>query len=116
MAVSGGSAQPRPERLNSAGVPKLEPTGGLHGRLWQERPNSAGAPKLGGSTQTRWWERPNSAVSGGSPGAPKLFISDDLSMRDPHCEVMLSGRTSHARVEIISFFVLDWICQVGMVI
>ena len=40
-------------------------------------------------------KRPNSA------GAPKLCNS--ASMRDPHCEVMLSGRTSHTRVESIVF-------------
>ena len=45
--------------------------------FWLERPNSAGEPKLGGSAQTH---------------------------RYPHCEVMLSGRTSHSRVESISFF------------
>jgi len=61
----------------------------------------AGAPKLGGHG---WRER------------PKLCDSDDVSMRDPHCEVRLSGRTSHTRVESISFFVPDWICRVGMVI
>jgi len=37
-------------------------------------------------------------------GAPTLCSSDDVSMRDPHCKVMLSGRTSHTRVESISFF------------
>jgi len=40
-------------------------------------------------------------------GAPKLCNSDDVSMRDPHCEVMLSGRTSHTRVESNSFFLPD---------
>ena len=49
-------------------------------------------------------------------GLPVLCSSDDVSMRDPHCEVILSGRTSHTRVESISFFVPDWICRVGMVI
>ena len=49
-------------------------------------------------------------------GALNLCSSDDVSMRDPHCEVMLSGRTSHTRVESISFLVPDWICRVGMVI
>jgi len=39
--------------------------------------------------------------------------SDDASMRDPHCEVMLSGRTSHTRVESISF--LSRIGSVGWV-
>jgi len=61
----------------------------------------------GGSAQTR-----RSRLA----GAPKLCDSDDVSMRDPHCEVRLSGRTSHTRVESISFFVPDWICRVGMVI
>jgi len=42
----------------------------------------------GGSAQTRQ-ERPNSA------GAPKLHNSDDVSMREPHCKVMLSGVTRH---------------------
>ena len=88
------------------------------------------APKLGGSAQTLVWERPNSdklrlqpkVLHGGSAqtqsmvGAPKLYISDDVSMTDPHFKVILSGRTIHTRVEIISFFVLNWICQVGMVI
>ena len=32
-------------------------------------------------------------------GAPTLCSSDDVSMRDPHRKVMLSGRTSHTRVE-----------------
>jgi len=34
-------------------------------------------------------------------GAPRLCNSDDASIRDPHCEVMLSRsrRTSHTRVE-----------------
>jgi len=50
----------------------------------------------GGNTQTRR-ESPNSA------GAPKLCNSDNVSMRDPHSEVMLSGRTSHTRVESMSF-------------
>jgi len=95
MAVSGGSAQTRRERLNSA-------YSGFHGRLWRERPNSAGVPKrYGGSAQTQR-----------SAGAPKLCNSDDVS----HCEVMLSRRTSHTRVESISFFVPDWICRVDMVI
>jgi len=49
-------------------------------------------------------------------GAPTLCSGDDVSTRDPHCKVMLSGRTSHTRVEFISFFVLKWICRVGMVI
>jgi hypothetical protein len=59
--------------------------------------------------QTRW-ERPNMMrarliyvaqtrkalqfISSPSlAGAPKLWSSDHASMRDPHCEVMLSGRT-----------------------
>ena len=80
----------------------------------RERPNLAGAPKLepklesilyGGSAQTRR-----------SAGALKLCNSDDVSMRDLHCEVMLSERTRHTRVESIGFFVLDWIFLVGMVI
>ena len=66
-----------------------------------------GAPKLGKSE----WISSQSVA-----GAPKLCNSDDVSMRDPYCEVMLSGRTSHTRVESISFFVPDWICRVGMVI
>ena len=37
-------------------------------------------------------------------------------MRDPHCDVMLAGRNSHTRVESIGFFVLDWICRMGIVI
>jgi len=88
------------------------------------------APKLGGSAHTLLRERPNSdklrlqprVLHGGSAqirsmaGAPTLCSSDDVSMRDPHCKVMLSGRTSHTRVESISFFVPNWICQVGMVI
>jgi len=49
-------------------------------------------------------------------GAPELCKSDNASMRDTHCEVMLSERISHTRVESISFFVPDWICRVGMVI
>ena len=49
-------------------------------------------------------------------GAPTLCSSDDVYMRDPHRKVMLSGRTSHIRVESISFFGPDWICRVGMVI
>jgi len=61
---------------------------------------------------TLWRERPNSAVG----GRPKLCNSDDVSVRDPHCKVMLSGRTSHTCVESISFFVPDWICRVDMVI
>ena len=44
---------------------------------------------------------------------PKFCNSDDVSMRDPHYEVMLSGRTSHTRVESISYFVPKWICRVG---
>jgi len=58
MAVSGGSAKTRLQRLNSEGASKLEPIymiyieSGFHGRLWWERQNSAGAPKLGGSAQT----------------------------------------------------------------
>jgi len=74
----------------------------------RERPNS-----YGGSAQTRkteWISSPPLV------GAPTLCNSDDVSMRDPHCEVMLFGRTSHTRVESISFFVPDWICLVGMVI
>ena len=65
----------------------------------------------GGSAQTRR-ERLNSA------GALKLCTSGDTSMTDsdPHWKVVKSGRTSHTRVESISFFVLDWICRVGMVI
>ena len=59
----------------------------------------------GGSAQTR-------SVA----GAPTLCSGDDVSTRDPHCKVMLSGRTSHTRVESISFFVPNWICRVGMVI
>jgi len=46
-------------------------------------------------------------------GAPTLCSSDEVFMRDPHSEVMLSGRTSHTRVESLSFFVSDWICLVG---
>jgi len=38
-------------------------------------------------------------------GVPKLCNSDDASMRDPHCGIMLSGRTSYNCVESISFFV-----------
>jgi len=49
-------------------------------------------------------------------GASRLCSSDDASMRDPHCKVMLSERTSHTRVESISIFVPNWICRVGMVI
>jgi len=80
----------------------------------KERPNSVGAPKLyEGSAQTRKTELISSLSLA---GAPELYNSDNVSMRDPHCEVMLSGRTSHTRVESISFFVLDWICWVGMVI
>jgi len=85
----------------------------------RERPNS-NTLRLkfrvvdGGGAQTResleWISSPSLA------GAPKLCNSDNTSMRDPHCEVMLSGKTSHTRVESISFFVLDWICRVGMVI
>jgi len=90
-AASGGSAQTQRERRNSAGAPTLEPK--LESILY------------GGSVQTRR-----------SAGAPKLCNSADVSMRDPHCEVMLSGRTSHTRVESISFFVPDCICRVGMVI
>ena len=60
MTVSGGSAQTRWERLNSAGAPKLEP---IEWILW---PSLAGAPRLGGSAQTRW-KRPNTMA-----GAPKL--------------------------------------------
>jgi len=64
-------------------------------------------PKVlhGGSAQTR-----------SMAGAPTLCSGDDASMRDPHCKVMLSGRTSHTRVENISFFVPNWICLLGMVI
>jgi len=59
------------------------------------------APKLGGSAQTLCWDRPNSETQVYSTvGAPKLGL----------------GRTSHTRVESISFFVLNWICQAGMVI
>jgi len=47
----------------------------------------------GGSAQTR-----------SMAGAPTLCSNDDVSMRDPHCEVVLSGRTSHTRVENISCF------------
>ena len=71
-----------------------------------------GAPKLGNP----------SVLNGGSAqtqpmaGPPTLCSSDGVSMRDPHCEVMLSGRTNHTRVESIIFFVLNWICRVGMVI
>ena len=85
------------------GAPKLEPI------EWISCPSLVGAPKLGGIAQTLR-ERPNSAV------APKLCNSDDVSMRDPHCKVMLSGRTSHTRVESIRFLVPDWIFWVGMVI
>jgi len=49
-------------------------------------------------------------------GAPKLCNSDDASIWDPHCEVMLSGRTSHTRVESFGFFVPYWICRVDMAI
>jgi len=45
-----------------------------------------------------------------------LCSGDDVSMRDHHCKVRLSGRTSHTRVESICFFVPNWICRVGMVI
>ena len=72
------------------------------------------APKLGGSAQTLLRERPNSdklkllhegsAQTRSMVGAPTLCSSDDVSMRNPHCEVMLSGRTSHTRVESIHFF------------
>jgi len=62
----------------------------------------AGAHKLGGSAQIRRERQ----ISVGA----KLRNSDDAFMRDPHCEVMLSGRTSHTRVESISFSVPDWIC------
>ena len=48
--------------------------------------------------------------------APTLCSSDDISMRGPHCEVMLSGRTNHTRVKNIRFFVPNWICLVGVVI
>jgi hypothetical protein len=109
----GGSAKLEPivgiSWLSLAGAPKLSGSAqtrrelnsnlwsGFYGRLWREHPNSAGAPKLyGGSAQT--WR---------SAGAPKLCNSADVSMRDPHCKVMLSGRTSHTRVEAISFFVPD---------
>jgi len=100
MTVSGGSAQTRWERLNSAGAPKLEPT------EWISWLSLVGAPKLGGSAQTR--REPDSMA-----GAPKLSglrerpnsaTVDNVSRRDPHCEVMLSGRTSHTRVESISLF------------
>jgi len=37
-------------------------------------------------------------------GAPKLCNSDDACMRDPHREIMLSGKTIHTRVKSISFF------------
>jgi len=75
-------------------------------------------PKLGGSAQTLLRERQNSdklslqprVLHGGSAqtqsmkGGPTLCSGDDVSMRDPHCKVMLSGRTSHTRVESFSFF------------
>jgi len=73
-SASGGIAQTQRERPNSAGASKLEPK--LESILY------------GGSAQTRR-----------SAGAPKLCNSDDASMRDPYCEVMLPGRTSHTRVE-----------------
>jgi len=83
---------------------------GSHLRGWRERPNSKTLriqPMVlhGGSAQTR-----------SMAGAPTLCSSDDASMRHPHYKVMLSGRTSHTRVESISFFVPNWICRVGMVI
>ena len=119
-SASVGSAQTQRDRPNSAGAPKLKPI------EWISWPSLAGAPKLGERAQTRR-ESPNSA------GGPKLGNSDDVSMRDPHCEVMLSGRTSHTRVESISFlsrigsvrwvwrfnirdqcFVIRWCCGGGV--
>jgi len=41
----------------------------------------------GGSAQTR-----------SMAGASTRFSSDDVSMRDPHCEVMLSGSANHFEV------------------
>ena len=46
---------------------------------------SAGAPKLEPFKRIPWQSLARS---------PKLCNSDDTSMRDPHCEDMLSGRTS----------------------
>jgi len=37
-------------------------------------------------------------------GAPTLCSGDDVYMRDPHCKVMLSGRTSRTRVGSIIIF------------
>ena len=54
--ASGGSAQTQRERPNSAGAPKLEPI------EWISWPSLAGAPKLGGSAQTR-----REANSAGTP-------------------------------------------------
>ena len=76
------------------------------------------APKLGGSAQTLRRERQTRKTIEWIPslslaGAPKLCNIADASMRNPHCEVMLSGRTSHTRVESISFFVPNWICRAG---
>ena len=84
-------------------------TNGSHLREWRERPNSKTLriqPRVlhGGSAQ-------NLSMA----GAPTLCSGDDASMRDPHCKVMLSGSTSHTRVESISFFNLNWIWRVGMV-
>jgi len=59
---------------------------------------TARAPKLG-----LWRERPHSA-------AVMMYLWD------PHCKVMLSGRTSHTRVESVTFLVPNRICRVGMVI
>jgi len=92
-----------------AGAPKLKnPKITTQGTLRRKRPNLENLRGFisvfasGGSAQTL-------------VGAPKLCSSDDISMRDPHCEVMLSGRTSHTRVKSIGFFVPDWNCLVGMV-
>jgi len=59
----------------------------------------------GGSAQTR-----------SIAGVSTLCGSNDVCIRDPHCEVMLSGRNNHTRVESMGFFVPNWICLVGMVI
>jgi len=67
---------------------------------WNPPPMMAGAPQPknvlrlqtrvlhGGSAETR-----------SMAGAPTLCSSGDVSMRDPHRKVMLSGRTSHTHVE-----------------
>ena len=62
-------------------------TNGSHLRGWQERPNSKILriqPRVlhGRSAQTR-----------SMAGASTLCSSDDASMRDPHCKVMLSKRS-----------------------